>query len=225
MVVGTGMVQETLRGFAGIDLSTLSGVLIDLDNTLYAYDPAHRAGLHAACARVAHWGPYEVVSKEYRAARDAVTARLRGQGACRSRLFAFQSLCEGRGEAAPYVLARELDRIYWRSFLDAMRVDGEAMNFLKRCKHLGLPVCVVTDMTAHVQVDKLLALGLSGLIDHLVTSEEVGIEKPDPRMFAAGLAKIGVTAAAAIMIGDDHDKDIKGAEAAGLRAVHYAARA
>lgn len=218
------MVQEVPQGFAGIDLSALSGVLIDLDNTLYAYDPAHHAGLRAACAHVAHWGPYDLVSREYRAARNAVTDRLRGQGACRSRLFAFQALCESRGEPSPYVLARELDRLYWRVFLETMRVDADALDFLKRCRAAGLPVCVVTDMTAHVQIDKLLALGLTGLIDHLVTSEEVGAEKPDPRMFAAGLAKIGTTQADTIMIGDDCDKDIRGAEAAGLRAVRIVAR-
>lgn len=166
-----------------------------------------------------------MIAKEYRAARQAVTDRLRPQGACRSRLFAFQALCEQRGETAPYLLAHELDAIYWRTFLDAMTMDAEALDFLYRCKQAALPVCVVTDMTAHVQIEKLQSLGLTDLINHLVTSEEVGAEKPDPRMFAAGLAKLGVEAAGAMMIGDDYDKDVRGAERCGLRASYIMARA
>ena len=203
--------------FPSINLSMFRGVLIDLDNTLYSYDPAHRVGLRAAFEAAGDWGAFDPFAAEYRAARDAVTARLKGQGSCRSRLFAFQSMCEARGVAHPYVLARELAKTYWRAFVAAMRPDPDAVEFLRRCRSDQIPVCVVTDMTAEIQIDKILSLGLIDLIPHLVTSEEVGAEKPDPRMFEAGLAKIGVQANEAVMVGDDLKKDVLGASAIGVR--------
>src|SRR5439155_821366 len=53
----------------------------------------------------------------------------------------------------------------------------------------------------------------------VVDSGEVGVEKPNPRIFELALARAGVAAAEAAYIGDFYSIDVKGATAAGLRAV------
>ncbi len=59
-------------------------------------------------------------------------------------------------------------------------------------------------------------LSLREFFDAIVISSEVGADKPDPAIFQAALARLDVSAAEAIHVGDDPEKDW-GAEASGLR--------
>ena len=61
------------------------------------------------------------------------------------------------------------------------------------------------------------ALGLGDLVDAVVTSAEIGYEKPHPEAYAC--ARRVCRGEARWMIGDNYDADVAGAEAAGLQAV------
>jgi putative hydrolase of the HAD superfamily len=50
----------------------------------------------------------------------------------------------------------------------------------------------------------------------VLLSSELGADKPDPRVFAAAIARLGVAPGEVIHAGDDPDQDWKAAEAAGL---------
>jgi putative hydrolase of the HAD superfamily len=65
---------------------------------------------------------------------------------------------------------------------------------------------------------KLARVGLAGYFELVVDSHEEGIEKPDPRIFALALARMGVPAAEAAYVGDLYHVDVVGAAAAGLSA-------
>jgi putative hydrolase of the HAD superfamily len=66
----------------------------------------------------------------------------------------------------------------------------------------------------------LEGLGLAPLLDPVVVSCRVGVEKPHPRIFEVALREAGVPAAAALLVGDDREADVEGARAAGMHAVH-----
>jgi len=53
----------------------------------------------------------------------------------------------------------------------------------------------------------------------VLDSHEEGVEKPDPRIFAAALARSGADAASTIHVGDFYQIDVIGARAAGIRGV------
>ena len=56
-------------------------------------------------------------------------------------------------------------------------------------------------------------------MDAAVSSVETGAVKPAPRMFSALLGLLGVAPAAAVMVGDSVEDDVKGALACGCRAI------
>jgi putative hydrolase of the HAD superfamily len=62
-------------------------------------------------------------------------------------------------------------------------------------------------------------MNLSGLIDVVVASSDVGVEKPDSRIFAETVRRLGVRPEEAIHVGDLVEDDLNGAVAAGLGAV------
>ncbi len=69
-------------------------------------------------------------------------------------------------------------------------------------------------------LDVLLAeAGLAPLLDTVVESVRVGVEKPDPRIFALALDRLGLTGSEAVMIGDNFDRDLRPAKSLGMRTV------
>lgn len=62
-------------------------------------------------------------------------------------------------------------------------------------------------------------LELSEQVDTITYSQDVGVEKPDPRIFHIALQKAGISPKEAIHVGDRYDADIVGARAAGIAPV------
>jgi putative hydrolase of the HAD superfamily len=63
------------------------------------------------------------------------------------------------------------------------------------------------------------ALGLAKHLDQMLFSSEVGVRKPDPRIFRVMLERLGVDAGNAVFVGDRVLDDIGGAKGVGMRAV------
>jgi putative hydrolase of the HAD superfamily len=59
-------------------------------------------------------------------------------------------------------------------------------------------------------------LGLSPYIDVIVTSGEVGSDKPKPQIFREALKRAGVTEKEAVHVGDQYRIDVEGARNAGI---------
>jgi len=62
-------------------------------------------------------------------------------------------------------------------------------------------------------------VGLLSLLDVHVFSDEVGVPKPDPRVFRAALAPFGVPPAEAAHVGDLRRTDVAGARGMGMTSV------
>lgn len=89
---------------------------------------------------------------------------------------------------------------------------------LRRLRSRGLSVVVVSnwDISLH---DFIADSGLGPMVDHVVSSAEVGAGKPSPEPFERGLELLGLAPEEVIHIGDDPDHDIAGARAAGIAPV------
>lgn len=78
------------------------------------------------------------------------------------------------------------------------------------------PLTVVSNGFVEVQYYKVEHSGLKDYFQHIVLSEEVGIQKPQPRIFEVALEKNGLCADEVLMIGDSYSSDIQGAKNAGI---------
>lgn len=86
-------------------------------------------------------------------------------------------------------------------------------------------VGIITNGPERIQRGKYDGMACLRDIRHLVISETVGWEKPDPRIFAHALSLVGVEPREAAFVGDRLDVDIAGALAVGMRAVWFNPRA
>jgi putative hydrolase of the HAD superfamily len=88
----------------------------------------------------------------------------------------------------------------------------------RRLRARGCAVGIISNWDRRL-AGLLGGVGLAGHVDTVVSSAEVGLRKPDPRIFELALDRVGVTAADAAHVGDHHYADVLGAQAAGMTAV------
>jgi len=101
-------------------------------------------------------------------------------------------------------------------------VDEGARPALAQLRARGVALAVVSNTmrTPGVALRKVLERhGLLEFFAHTTFSDEVGVRKPDPAIFALALRALQVDAAAALHVGDDPILDVLGARRAGLRVV------
>lgn len=188
-------------------------VLIDTDNTLYPYEPAHRAAMKMVQEKAAQL--FNVSPKRfeeaYHAAREQVKQRLKGAASSHSRLLYFQRMLELMGLGSQVLLALDLEQTYWRTFLSNARLFEGVRDFLEELRIAGIPSVVVTDLTAQIQFRKIVYFGLDHYFDFIVTSEEAGYDKPHSEPFRLAVEKMQAAGKCVWMVGDNPVNDIEGA--------------
>lgn len=197
-------------------------ILADLDHTFYDYKASHRQALPITLdclARTGGWS-YDSVAKAYTSARKRVHRDLAGQGASHSRLLYCQKLIEALAGKTDPQLTLKAEQIYWRTFLDTMKLRQGSIEFLRLARRNGNQIVIVTNLTAQIQLQKLIKLQLDPYVDFLVTSEEAGQEKPAPAIFKLALEKVGRQPHEVCYIGDDELADIDGAQKLGIKAYY-----
>lgn len=193
-------------------------VLLDLDDTLYACRPGDAAGLGAVVAAVAgaaERSPADI-ERAYADARRAVKARIDGRGSSHARLLYIAELVHALGRPDLLSRVREWERLFWSTYLAAVRLRPRAIPFIERVRAAGGKVAIVTDLTVEVQLWKLAAFGLFPYLDALAVSEEVPLDKPAEAIFELALTRLGAKAEQAIMVGDHDGKDGEGARRLGI---------
>jgi len=98
------------------------------------------------------------------------------------------------------------------------RAADRAAETLETLASRGYRIAVVSNADGRVRT-LLDQAGLSRWLELIVDSAEVGLEKPDPRIFHAATERLGVSPAECAYVGDIYEIDVVGAERAGLTAV------
>jgi HAD superfamily hydrolase (TIGR01549 family) len=191
-------------------------LLCDLDDTLFDHQHATRsalARLQAADVRLQAWSLEDLKQRHHilleQFHQEVLAGRLSIDAAREQR---FQALVGG-GDASGLAQAyREAYTTDWQEVAGAAAV-------LTEMRARGWAIAIVTNNIVSEQRMKLARLGLAPLVDHLVTSEEVGVSKPHAGIFEDALARTSMTAADAVMLGDAWPADVEGARAMGIRPV------
>jgi HAD superfamily hydrolase (TIGR01509 family) len=125
------------------------------------------------------------------------------------------------GPVSDEELARFQDAEYaaWRP---ARSLLSTAHALLGTLRDRGLRLAVVTNTwpdPPRLVRRELDELGVTPLVDAVVLSGEVGARKPQPAIFEAALAALGVAAEDALFVGDRLVDDVAGAAAVGMTTV------
>ena len=99
--------------------------------------------------------------------------------------------------------------------LDVWHAYDDTVPVLTALKAAGIRICLLSN--AGVPISTVLDReGITPLVDAIVLSYELGLVKPDQRIFEAALAAIDCTPEEALMVGDSGKDDV-GGSALGIR--------
>jgi len=146
----------------------------------------------------------EEFDAEYRAARAEQSGSFR-------RRLAVRFL----GEAVDLDRVKRIAETYWAYPPQSLLPDViECLEKLSGHYRLG----IIANQPSHVR-DAMKRDGLDAFFEVWGVSDDVGIEKPDPRLFSHVLYVAGVAPPRAAMVGDRLDYDVRPAHIAGMRTV------
>lgn len=208
-------------------MSTPRIALFDLDATLFDRPWAFRRGiLHHTRALGA---PYDAIADDELVAawRDAeerhyeryLTGELDYEAHRRARVREFAA----RFSAAPLDDASALD--WFQGYYNAYRAawagypDVDAAFDALEATVPGIRFGLITNGELALQQRKVEKIGLAARMTHVIASGDVGVAKPDPRIFAHAVERFGVRPGEAVYVGDRVRVDALGAAAAGLHGV------
>jgi len=219
----------------GVYTDPIRAVFLDAGNTLLRIDYA------VIAAELARHGvrvtPDQVQRAEWRARvrlDDEVLSRARPGATTEDSSVAtayLRFVLEGLGVTDEATIERVAE---WRRTYNLPvgfwnTLEPQAPEALALVREAGLRAAVISNSNGSIRAI-LSSLGLAAHFDFVLDSSEVGVEKPDPRIFALALGQAGLTPAEAVYVGDLYSVDVRGARAAGLRAVlldpggHWGAR-
>lgn len=91
------------------------------------------------------------------------------------------------------------------------------LNYLKK----KYPLAIITNGFPEAQHPKMKSSGLDQYFDKVIISGLVGWRKPQSEIYHHALKEMNASAESSVMIGDNPQTDIRGAENAGLKAIFY----
>ncbi|SER10185.1 HAD family hydrolase [Natrinema salaciae] len=203
---------------------SINAVLFDFDDTFYPYSPCNEAGKDAARETALELGydfDRESFEAFYQAGRRATKRETPGTAASHERFLYFKRALERRVGRPKPADALALGDAYWEAYIDEIALYPGVEGTLETLRGNGIDVAVVTNLTTRIQLEKLAALELEPVIDLLLTSEETGREKPGSVMFTVPLSRLDRRPSEAVMVGDDVEADVAGANAVGLETVLF----
>lgn len=197
----------------------IRAVLFDLDGTLLDHDTAVRRGtgsLHAAVlGRLADPGFEAFLAHWQRVTDRHLPAYFAGEiDFATQRLRRIRELFARCGAACDETEAARYFQCYLEAYEGAWALYDDVTGCLEAL--VGLSLGIVTNGDSEQQRAKLDRTGLYVGMRTVVVSGDLGIHKPDARLFRHACEQIGAAPGETAYVGDLLDTDARGASAAGL---------
>jgi len=113
---------------------------------------------------------------------------------------------------------KELRQILMK-FTKNVEAYPETLDVLKRLRKNGIKSGLVTNCYSQSFEALIQRFPVDGHFDAIVISYDVKALKPDYKIFEVGLEKLGVKPEKALMVGDNLEEDVRGAENAGIQGI------
>jgi len=192
----------------------IQAVIFDLDNTLTDFMKAKEDSIRAAVEAMIDAG----LPLGLKEATDRIFAIYKEKGIEYQRVFNF-FLEDTIGHNDDRILAAAV--VAYRRARDGSLVTyPHARLVLNRLLKAGYKMAVVSDAPRFEAWVRLTSLGLQHSFDLVLTHDDTGAHKPDPRPFQMALDILDVSPERALVIGDWKERDILGGRNAGLHTVY-----
>lgn len=132
---------------------------------------------------------------------------------------------KGYGDVSENILRKALDRLFAVTQTNWL-LEEDALPTLKRLEENGYRLGLISNAGDDRDVQQLAKrFGIASYFDFILTSAGCSYRKPHPRIFELALSNWYFLPNEAVMVGDNLDADIRGAQNAGLYGIWISRRA
>lgn len=113
---------------------------------------------------------------------------------------------------------------FWSEAMQRLPLGQRLMPYAREVLEYLRPryrLYILSNGFTELQARKMQSAGIAHYFDGVVLSEDIGVNKPNPAIFKHALRVAGVNATEALMIGDNFEVDIEGAQRVGIDQVYY----
>lgn len=207
----------------------LQVIFFDVDNTLIDYDTSEKLAISKLCNyfQIVS-GPgedfvklWKDVSKQYYEQYLSGKMTFQEQRLMRIKTFFKNiraSISEQNGlQNITGMTTKELESIfsnYLQYFEESWTIYGDVISVLDVLKSYRLGI--ISNGETEQQIKKLACVGIQDYFEVIVTSNDVGVSKPDSKIFVEAANKAEMPISGCFYIGDDLKKDAIAANEAGM---------
>lgn len=128
------------------------------------------------------------------------------------------------GACSPETITTAAVEVQKASTIEAIEFAEPIVNQIRQVSKANVQLGIVSNNFFHAPADLLELLEAEGILGHfnvdaIAFSSSEGVTKPNPEIFLRVCRRTGVPPERVLHVGDSHDTDYRGAEAAGLRCV------
>lgn len=196
------------------ELGQIKAICLDLDDTLLDSGRAARHALRELVGTDRAWPVWHRTTDQHYA--RFVAGEIDFDVMCVERTQAFFAAF---GEELETSEAARRETLRMAAMQRAWTLFDDARPCLDWLRASGLQLAAITNAPSGYQRKKIAAVGLADAFDALVISAEIGVAKPDPRIFHAACDELGLRPEEVVHVGDKLDTDALGASRAGLQGV------
>jgi putative hydrolase of the HAD superfamily len=133
----------------------------------------------------------------------------------------FREAFAGLGYHLPAALLREVVELDHDALASSLKIEDDTLATLDRLRADGYRLGLVSNVSLlpDKMHDDVRRLGIATFMDAITFSSELGVRKPDPRIFLETLRRMDRTAARSVFVGDRLLDDVAGAQALGMRTI------
>ena len=116
---------------------------------------------------------------------------------------------------------KKANELFKEGFAKTSALMPNAYEVVKYLYDKGYKIYVITNGIVELQKPRIMNSAIASYISNIIISEQVGVSKPNYKIFNILLEKENLTSNEVIMVGDSLEKDVKGAQSANIKAIWY----
>lgn len=194
----------------------ISAVIFDIDGTLYNETDAKMVAELSVSKYLHENSDYkaEYIYNRFRKIKHDITRMYKGLPKANDRVLWFEALLNDLKLHS--ITHQSLSDYYWDSMYKEINIYVDFKYILHELKS-KYRLFALTDELIDIHRKKIFYLGLEGVFEKTISSEQVGETKPSSTLFEYAIRKIGEDKNNILIVGDNPEADINGGNCIGIR--------
>lgn len=188
----------------------IKGVIFDFDNTIYDYDKINQDALNNIL------NPDDIILY------NNISSEIKKSNNCNNKFnksIYFKRFVETK--KLPFIEIYNLIDKYNSYFNTHIKLNDNIVDLFILLKKHNIKIIILSNNTIENQLERIRILKIEKYVDFLITTDEVGEEKPNDITFIYVSHKCNIPFSNLIMIGDNNETDIIPCKKLGLYAIKY----